>query len=128
MYSLPCHVSLSLSRHLSLSLSLSLCPIPFPWPPSRSVPSADQTSLDRSERASLDSKASTEASVASGENAPGEVAIGNLIDIEGNVAVKTMFLLSSTPSPPSSPLACNFKILALDNNYMSAQYKLWMFV
>ena len=49
----------------------------------RSVTSADQTSLDRSERASLDSKASTEASAASGENAPGEVAIGNLIDITG---------------------------------------------
>ena len=67
------------------SLAISLYPISFPWPPSRSVASADQTSLDRSERASLDSKASTEASVASGENAPGEVAIGNLIDIEGNL-------------------------------------------
>ena len=51
--------------------------------PSRSVASADQTSLDHSERASLDSKASTEASVASGEIAQGEVAIGNLIDIAG---------------------------------------------
>ncbi len=51
--------------------------------PGRSVTSADQTSLDRSEHASLDSKASTEASAASGENAPGEVAIGNLIDITG---------------------------------------------
>lgn len=52
---------------------------------SRSVTSADQTSLDRSERASLDSKGSTEASVASGENAPGEVAVGNLIDITGEL-------------------------------------------
>lgn len=59
--------------------------LPLPSLPSlhRSVTSADQTSLDRSERASLDSKASTEASIASGENAPGEVAIGNLIDIAG---------------------------------------------
>ena len=64
------------------SLSLILPFPPSPPLPSRSVASADQTSLDHSERASLDSKTSTEASIASGENASGEVAIGNLIDIE----------------------------------------------
>ena len=44
--------------------------------PSRSVASAEQ-----SERASLDSRGSAEASVTSAEAAPGEVAVGNLIDI-----------------------------------------------
>lgn len=47
----------------------------------RAVQSAEQSSLDRYERASLDSKTSTEASVASGEIAAEEVATGNLIDI-----------------------------------------------
>ena len=74
-------LSLSLSPPLSLSLLPSLY---------RSVTSADQTSLDRSERASLDSKASTDASLASGGNAPGEVAIGNLIDITGKLKYQCM--------------------------------------
>ena len=42
----------------------------------RSTTSADQSSLDRSERASLDSKGSNEASISSGE-----VATGNLVDL-----------------------------------------------
>ena len=73
-------------------LSLSLSPLSLSLLPSlyRSVTSADQTSLDRSERASLDSKASTDVSLASGGNAPGEVAIGNLIDITGKLRYQCM--------------------------------------
>ena len=53
-----------------------ICVVTCCNPPSRSVASAEH-----SERASLDSRCSAEASVTSVGAAPGEVAIGNLIDI-----------------------------------------------
>ena len=77
MYHDVMHIPAVVMISLSLSLSLSLF---------RSLGPTDQTSLDRSERASL---ASTEASTTSGENAPGEVPTGNLIqfDVTGNIHV-----------------------------------------
>ena len=61
----------SLSQ-VTVGILLNLTPPDTP----RSATSADQSLLDHSERASLDSKGSTEASIASGE-----VATGNLVDL-----------------------------------------------
>lgn len=49
-------------------------------PSVRSVASAEQ-----SERVSLDSRGSAEVSVTSAEAAPGEVAVGNLVDISAAI-------------------------------------------
>ena len=58
-------------------------------PPSTplSAPSAEQSSLDQSERLSLDSKGSNEASIASGE-----VATGNLVDLSSSGVTPCSFL------------------------------------
>ena len=60
-------------------------------PPSTplSAPSAEQSSLDQSERLSLDSKGSNEASIASGE-----VATGNLVDLSSSGVTPCSFLYS----------------------------------